>query len=483
MLLRRTRVFLRERNALYSRTSSLPHDFYRCCRDYFKIISHVPTYIGQRDSQVRGLFLSSERPFIEESEKNPIEENRPNGVDTSTLSYKKNRSHRSDVTTSRTKGGTASVSSSSTSCITLPRAVEPNEAIFTIPLETIYTTSNIASKPNMLPHLTVKQVENFIRVEGFKLLAPQLYLGVQFAALTSAIPEVPVMQKRSLPSSSSFYLSHDEGSGAYSTEEDKSDARVSLHRYRDLQQSHANPWARVLEDEDFNENFVLHMYGGALDKWQRESFDDLTTTFHRTITSIYEGLGLQKLMKVEHLRRISRLVLARVEHVPPETYYSTPRWQRRLSRAWRRLRHKREPFQLAMIPLLDLVNHSNRPNCGVRIGPSAHLQGKAGITLYSLTRILPGQELCRHYNFSLTRPVALFRYGFLPFDLISIVDLDPANEYIFKNQHQMRPPEEAQRLKEEKEQREIARLEAIFQKAKNSGKGGASTSSVQSVTR
>lgn len=396
MLLRCTVRLLREKNELYSKTSSLPGDFYKSCREYFKIISHVPTYIGTRDSQVRGLFLASEPAHGQPT----------------------------------------------------PAAVlEPNQPIFTVPLDTIYTTSNIANKPNTLHNVSVEDIRALIPVDEFKIMAPQLYLGLQFAAITNAIPDVPA----AIPTDGSF---------------NRSALSDSLERYIDIQSSQANPWARMIEDEDFNENFILNMYGGALDKWQRECFEELTSSFHRCITSIHEGLKLR--MKLDHLRRITRLILARAEHVPPEGYWEQPRWKRRISRTWRRLRRQREPSQIGMIPMLDLVNHSNRPNCGVRVGPSPHLEGKAAITLYSLSRILPGQELCRHYNFSLTRPVALFRYGFLPFDLISIVELDPANEYLFKNQHQMRPPEEAQRKKEEEERKEIQRLEAIFQKAKGS---------------
>lgn len=458
MFLRGTRLWLRERNALYSPSSSLPMDFYRCCSDYFKVVSHVPTYIGQRDSQVRGLFLSTEQSFIGRSEKDLDGDGNSGSIN----------GKKKDGITSRSPRISSSLSTSPSSLS--PRVVEANSPIFTVPLERTYTTSNIATMPNTLPHITIEQIRSLIPIDEFKLLSPQLYLGVQFAALTSAIPDVSVLSSCSAsPTSSSFFRSQDEEVIPLSSSKEKMTAQVSLHRYRDLQKSHANPWLRVIEDEDLNENFILRMYGGALDKWQRESFDDLTSKFHRSITAIHEGLNLQRLMKVDHLRRISRLVLARIEHIPPENYLSSPRWQRRLSRAWRKLRRQREPFELAMIPLLDLVNHSNRPNCGVRVGPSPFLGGKLGITLYSLTRILPGQELCRHYNFSLSRSVALFRYGFLPFDLISIVDLDPANEYLFKNQNQLRPPEEAQRLKEEKEQKEVARLENLFQTAKRSG--------------
>lgn len=402
MLFRYSRRLLREANALYSKASTLPEDYYSCCHNYFKIISHAPTYIGTRDSQVRGLFLSTEPPPPEAG--------------------------------FRAAAPLASSSSGQNSVI---KTVEPNTPLFTIPLENVYSVSNIASKPNTLRHVTVDDVGALIPVEEFKIMAPHFYLGLQFASLISHIPDVPP-------------LSADE---TLSSLVDEEGPLGRLTRYRDLQQCQANPWARMLEDEDFNEHFILHMYGGALDKWQRENFDEMTSGFHRCISAIHTGLKLT--IKLDQLRRVTRLVLARIEHVPPPGFFEQPRWKRRLAASWRRLRRQREPSQVAMVPLLDLVNHSNRPNCGVRIGPSPALGGRPAVTLFSLSRIVPGQELCRHYNFSMTRPAALFRYGFLPFDLISIVELDAANEYLFKNQHQLRPKEETERLKEEKERQEV----------------------------
>lgn len=396
MVLRRSIVWLREKNALYSRSSSLPEDFYHCCYDYFKIVPHAPTYIGIRDSQVRGLFLSSE----------PV---------------------------------------AGFPGLPPPSPLKANQPIFSVPLANVYSTSNIDKKPSTLHHTTVEQIEKLIPIDEFKKMAPHFYLGLQFAVLVDSIPEGPTIANQT---ASVF----------------SGDVNGSIDRYIDIQRSQANPWARMLEDEDFNEAFILNMYGGALDKWQRENYDEMTIGFHRCISAIHEGLRVP--MKLDHLRRISRLVLARAEHLPPEGYWQQSRWKRRLARHWRSFRNQREPTQLAMVPLLDMVNHSNRPNCAVRIGPSPLLNGAPAVSLYTMCEVLPGQELCRHYNFSLTRSAALFRYGFLPFDLISIVDIDPVNEHLFKNQHQMRPPEEAEREKEEKQKKEVQRLEAIFQQAK-----------------
>lgn len=385
MWLRPSRCLWKEKNALYSESSSLPRHFFRCCEEYFKIQFHVPVYMGVRDSQVRGLFLSSETG----------------------------------------------------------RPMRANEPIATIPLPSVYSQHSIHQKPNALSHVSLEDVAQLIPVEEFRVMAPHLYMGLQFAAITAAIPDVP----------STTSAGSDGGLDAVS-------------RYSEIIASQANPWMRVIEDEDFNEKFVLHMYGGALDKWQRESFDDLTTSFHRCITAIHEGLKLH--MSVDHFRRITRLVLARAERIPEDRYWQQRRWVRRYQRWWRRMRKQPQPDQLAMIPLLDLVNHSNRPNCGVRVGPSPILGGQPAATIFSLCPVLPGQELCRHYNFSLTRPAALFRYGFLPFDLISIVEIDPANEYLFKNQNQLRPPEDAIREKEAAQQKEVHRLEQLFQGAKQS---------------
>lgn len=377
-MLFRTRVQRCYGQVLYPPTSTLPGDFYHCCATNFNIVLHEKTFIGIRASQHRGLFLSSE-------------------------------------------GRTG--------------ALPANMPIATIPLATLYTERNVAQKPNTLHDLTLAQVRDAIPVQEFKVMAPQLYLGMQFAAITAALPDIS-----------------------------RSENAEALQRMFEVMRVGANPWARMLDDEDFNEDFVFGMYGMTLDTWQRSNYEEMTKGFHACTLAIHEAVNPP--FKIEHFRRISRLVLARVEHVPPADYYDGSAFVRRLKRSYRRLRKVPDPAELAMVPLLDLINHSNRPNCGVRIGPSPALGGKGAITLFSLCPINPGQEICRHYNFALKRDAALFRYGFLPFDLISIVEHDAANEHVFKNMHMMRPKADEVLEKEKQLDNEVARLERIFADAK-----------------
>jgi hypothetical protein len=60
----------------------------------------------------------------------------------------------------------------------------------------------------------------------------------------------------------------------------------------------------------------------------------------------------------------------------------------------------------AMLPLIDLCNHSFRPNCEVK--PS----GQGGVQLLSLRQLLPGEPLLINYG-SLPNDFLLMDYGFL----------------------------------------------------------------------
>ncbi|KAG5509147.1 hypothetical protein JKF63_06156 [Porcisia hertigi] len=325
-----------------------------------------------------------------------------------------------------------------------------NRPLATIPLSSLLTVSNIATQPNALPQLTLAQVGAAIADDEFSVMAPQLYLALQMSAIIMAIPDTTHVC-----------------------------SVAELNRLADVLRAGATPYARMLDDEDFNEEFVFGMYGMALDSWQRTSYEEMTKKLHLTLTAIHEAVNPP--FKLEHLRRITRLVLARAEHVPPANYYRRNLFLRRLQRRWRRLRGTPEPAEVALVPYLDLVNHSNRPNCAIRVGPSPVLGGDGAITLYTLRDVQPGQELCRHYNFALNRASALFRYGFLPFDLISIVDHDSVNENVIKSRDMFRPKSEQQLQQQRQEAEEVARLERLYQGAKGRHGGrAAAAASMQS---
>ncbi|EPY36833.1 hypothetical protein STCU_00384 [Strigomonas culicis] len=376
-MLRRSFLLLGVGEQLYGELSSLPRDYYHCCAANFNILLHEKTFIGIRSSQQRGLFLDADRGA----------------------------------------------------------PLAPNTPVATVPLQSLYRLSNIHTKPNALRAIQLDDVRAAIRDDEMKMMAPQLLLGLQFAAIITALPDIT-----------------------------KESTQADVERVAAVLRGGANPWARMLDDEDFNEQFILGMYGMTLDTWQRASYDQLTEKFHHALTDLHSTLRLP--YTIDHLRRITRLVLARAEHVPPADYYDGSALARRLQRRWRQLRRRPDPAEVAMVPLLDMVNHSNRPNCGVRVGPSPALGGKGAITLFTLTRVEPGHELCRHYNFALSRPYALFRYGFLPFDLISIVEHDAVQEHYVKHKGSMRPESEEKQQQRAREDREVARLEQIFKDAR-----------------
>ncbi|KAG8347650.1 hypothetical protein TRVL_01518 [Trypanosoma vivax] len=314
--------------------------------------------------------------------------------------------------------------------------LEPNQPIATIPLSTLYSVSNIQKKPNALHNVTIDDVCSAVRDGEFRAMAPQFYLGLQMSAIIASLPDITRAQ-----------------------------SAVEVDSITQILRGGAMPWARMIDDEDFNEQFIFGMYGMALDTWQRQSYEEMTKVFHRNITSIHGSV--QPPFSIDLFRRITRLVLARAEHLPPASYYSSPLIWRRVCRRIRRMAKVQEPTELCLVPLLDLLNHSNRPNCALRVGPSAALGGKPGVTIFSIARIAPGQEICRHYNFAIHRPNALFRYGFLPFDLISIVEHDAIDEYLTKNQHMLREESEEVQLKRMKEKEELQRLERIFKDARS----------------
>uniref|UniRef100_A0A0A9YR50 SET domain-containing protein n=1 Tax=Lygus hesperus TaxID=30085 RepID=A0A0A9YR50_LYGHE len=109
-----------------------------------------------------------------------------------------------------------------------------------------------------------------------------------------------------------------------------------------------------------------------------------------------------------------------------------------------------------MVPLLDMVNHSNRPNCAVRIARSPLLPHHASaITLHTIAPVSVGGELCRHYNFALSRSNALFRYGFLPFDILTMIEIDQAKELYLSQRETFMTEEDAQLQSLAKQEAEV----------------------------
>lgn len=309
--------------------------------------------------------------------------------------------------------------------------IEANQTIVTIPLDKVLTNNNIMKSEFADPKITLEAVRNNISLPEFVAMAPQLHLGTQMAQIIHQLPDTTRLFSQE--------------------EQDRSDA---------MQVKEIMPWARILDDEDFNEKFVFNMFGVSLDTWQKQSYNELVEGFGKVTSELQQKLDLP--FSANHLRRISRLVLARTEHFPDANYMNGNRFLRKLKRMLGAQVPKQE---VALAPMLDLVNHSNRPNVGIRIASSPVLNGRAAVTIYSLMKISGGQELCRHYNFALTRPAALFRYGFLPFDMISMIEHSSAEEHLGKLDLKSEASEVL--AKRAQEDAEVRKLEDMFKKAKS----------------
>lgn len=307
--------------------------------------------------------------------------------------------------------------------------IPANSPIATIPLASVITGSGMAKGDFGIPSITPEMIASSIQDEEIRMLAPHIYLGLQFASAISYIP----------------------GRSAMDTAEDES--------LSDLLVEDIMPLCRMIDDEDFNEEFLFRMYGATLDTWQKASFTEMTDKFNKTMTDLHTDLKLP--FSIRHLRRICRLVLARTEHVPRPEQFEGSKFMRQMKRVADGLLKRKPEMDVAIVPVLDLVNHSNRPNLGIRIGPSPILDGRAALTLHTLMPVKGGQELCRHYNFALTRQAALFRYGFLPFDLIAVEELSAINEHLVKNR-ELSPESDEVIAKRRKEMEEIHRLEGLF---------------------
>lgn len=306
--------------------------------------------------------------------------------------------------------------------------IPANSPVATIPLASVITGKSMASGEFGMPEITPEIIASHIADEEIRLLAPHIHLGLQFASAINYIP----------------------GRTAVET----SDPELASLLVEDVM-----PICRMIDDEDFNEEFLFRMYGATLDTWQKAGFTEMTDKFNKAMTDLHTALKLP--FSIRHLRRICRLILARTEHVPRPDQFEGSIWVRRVRRLLATVLKQTPPTDVAVIPVLDLVNHSNRPNLGVRLGPSPLLDGRAAVTLHTLMPVKGGQELCRHYNFALSRQAALFRYGFLPFDLIAVEELSAINEHLVKNR-ELSPESDEIIAQRTKEMEEIHRLEGLF---------------------
>lgn len=320
------------------------------------------------------------------------------------------------------------------------------QPIFTVPYSAVVTPATIASFPWAAANVTPDAIAPHVTDEEIAPLAPQLYLGLQFAHMI-------------------YRLNGDAEVGSIAGPTCATGAASAMPG--EAQQTGLAPWCHFIDDENFDEAFILKMFRNGLDTMQTQSYNELASMFNHSMTNIQDRLRLP--FSVEHLKRITRVVLSRCELIPTADELQTRNFVRLLRRAWWRLSGqsvegmKASRRQLSVVPLLDALNHSNRPNVGVRYGVSSFLDNKPAVTVFALTDIFGGQELCRHYNFAMNRAAALFRYGFLPFDVMTVVEHDAWQSHYKEGlRPNMGDESAAQRRDKAQVAEEVARLESVF---------------------
>jgi hypothetical protein len=88
-----------------------------------------------------------------------------------------------------------------------------------------------------------------------------------------------------------------------------------------------------------------------------------------------------------------------------------------------------------------------------------------------LNDIEGGRELCRYYNFAISRGNALFRYGFLPFEMMSLEHYDPYTQHYCKDIAPNLNPESDEELRRKHEvDVEVKRLQSLFTRGDGGGK-------------
>lgn len=325
-------------------------------------------------------------------------------------------------------------------------SVKRNTPIFTIPFTGLLSAENVVTKPNA-PQITLADVEANMIDDELKPLATHILFGLHMAE-----------QVASLPKHHSRDLDPD---------------NLTLDEYDAMLRFFTDgimPWARMIDDENWAEEHVIGTYRSALDKWQTQDYNDILNMFNRNITEIHHKMKLR--CTTEDFRRITRVCIARTEQVLPASELTTSRAKRLLTKLYRRLNGlpQRARPDLRMIPLMDMLNHSNRANTWMRVFPDGTELGVGKgpcVSLFALNDIEGGRELCRYYNFAMSRGNALFRYGFLPFEMMAMDNFDPWKEHYVKGVAPNLMPESEEEAKKRIEiEKEVARMQEIFRQTR-----------------
>lgn len=289
------------------------------------------------------------------------------------------------------------------------------------------------------PKITLPQIQSALQGSEFAVLSVQIFFAIQLAMQTDKMMHsIGVMDRL----------------GDDASQED-------VDRVSKMLTSGIYPWCRMLDQEPWSDAQNLSNYKSALDTWQLTEFNDMNTKFGRQMTSLHHALKLQ--VPLESFTRLTRVIVARTDHIPVASGfgYSKPmRWLRGAYRAMKKLPDVER--EIAVVPFVDMLNHSNQANTAVRFAWSDEMKQPV-VKLIALRPIHGGDELCRHYNFEMDRASALFRYGFLPFQLFQVERLDPWKEHYAKYAPGNLKPEPDHVVKERKRvDAEVERLQRIF---------------------
>ena len=306
-----------------------------------------------------------------------------------------------------------------------------NTLLITIPLKNVLTSAKLAQHP-LAAAATESQVRDLIKDDEMKHMVHHFLLGLHCASIVHQLPDVTKV-----------------GTNTDAIERLRSDLV---------------PWVRMLDDEGYDEPFLHQMYGPALDIWQKKSFDELNGMFSRAVCDIHTGLNAQ--VPLDHFRRHTRLSLARTESFPSHSWFTKLRWSRNMLKAKWSFLGQKQPLDTVLVPMLDLVNHSNRPNVAVSVGASSALLGEPAISIHTIAPVEGGAELCRHYNLAMSRAVTLFRYGFLPFDTIAVHEHSFFDEAYGRTMASLEPEPKNRIDAKKAQEQELDRLEGIFRKAR-----------------
>jgi hypothetical protein len=330
--------------------------------------------------------------------------------------------------------------------------VERNKPLLTVPYSAFITHETLAQLPGALKNVDAASLKQYLVNADMEPLLPAISSAIQLAVQVERLPR----NTGSVSAAASrAFTKKANGEPLDSNDEEvmrKFGELVSLYT------TELMPWARMTDDEDWNEQHVQELYKGVLDQFQALGYDDMLVKFGQNLSRIHAELVLAP--KLDNIRRLTRVVIGRTDLVPPPAELMAPHWQKRMWKWWRAATKQKTPQMPVIVPALELVNHSGRPNVVAKFGV---FDGVPAMRLMSLRAIDGGREVCRHYNFALDRGAALFRYGFLPFEVASVPQLDQWRNHYLNDVHpNLGEISDTEKAKQAAVQADVDRLERMF---------------------